>query len=359
MDKVMQDIQAFMEKPLSGPEIALALAVLVLFLLLVVWADQRRARAKAKKFPQSHPGAALVYLYQEGRPALRGRVSCSKGKASPPFPVPASRHPAGEKGLAFYLAPGPSAVTVLFYRGRGGDGAALASGQVSFQAEKNGEYRVQLQPGGRVAVSLQKGSRLELLEPEPETPRRSQEELPVRRPVSLDVVRDFRLREFLRLLVCCLFLLLPLGYLAAWGGLSPWILLFPPALFLVVFCKMMAAGTQGYRRVLEGLTPQRQERILRDFQQPHPIVRISSGEAHLLPDSLICRCNGRLTLIPLEEVVAVSDQHPRKTYGVVRSLTVQVASGRKYHLDFAGFRKRDLPLVLDWIRGKNGRVLEE
>ena len=111
--------------------------------------------------------------------------------------------------------------------------------------------------------------------------------------------------------------------------------------------------------MLEGLTPQRQERLLRDFQQPHPIVRISSGEAHLLPDSLICRSNGRLTLIPLEEVVAVSDRHPRKTYGVVRSLTVQVASGRKYHLDFAGFRKRDLPLVLDWIRGKNGRVLEE
>ena len=351
----MNDLKEFMNRPLDTSELFISFAVMILIVILLGWIDQQYANRKAKKFPKKHTGAALIYLYIEDQPATRGKLNCVKGTASRLFSVSAAQHPAQTKGLAFYAAPGLVTVNLMIRGRKGEDGSSLHTGQLVFRAETNGIYRAQLYASGQIKMSLLKGREFHFMQQEKgeENPH----QYTMKRPVSADIIREFFIREFVRLLLSSVILMLLLGYLVWIGGLPKIVLCFPGALWLLMLCRMTTMGTRNFRREFDALPEQRREHIQIDFQKPHPIYKLFFGEVHLLPDCLICRQRGQLCLLPLEQITTLRSIQYSKTYGLSKSLMIQMNTGRKYQLEFTTSRQKEIPLVISWIQEKNSSTL--
>lgn len=96
-----------------------------------------------------------------------------------------------------------------------------------------------------------------------------------------------------------------------------------------------------------------------DFQEPHPVYRLFTGEVHLLSDFLLCRSGGRLFVIPMEEISKMRKIQYSGSYGLTRNLIIQTDTAKRYQLEFAGKHKKELEQVVQWVQRKNSMTQME
>ena len=97
----------FLNKPLSGPAQLGLLAVIAVLLLLLFKLGNKQSKAKSRKFLDSHPDAATLYLYAEDLSDNGGEIECRRGTASQVFSAKDAPSGRMKKGAACHLCPGP------------------------------------------------------------------------------------------------------------------------------------------------------------------------------------------------------------------------------------------------------------
>lgn len=165
--------------------------------------------------------------------------------------------------------------------------------------------------------------------------------------------------EIKRILKCFIGIVLCISYLVFVAKQSMMYFLIPLGVFLLALLAMGLIGTRKFRKTFEEFSDFRKEKIEMDFRQPHPVHSLFTGEAHLLPDCMICRSGGRLFLILTEEIVKVRNMQYSKSYGLARSLLIWTDTNQKYQIEFAGKHKKEIKEVIAWITEKNPHVIVE
>ena len=380
----MNQLRDLLSRPLSGGEIVLVfLALGLLVALLVLWdllSAERRAYRKAKRFLARHPQSAALYLYAGDPARSSARVFAVRGQASPAFRSLRAPFPGVPDGWLCYLAPGLVDLRVEYRWGIGPlglGGRPLREGFL-LQPEPGAVYGAAFDAAsGRSRLVVWKGSPLEKRNAgssasassskssssESASPGksggRSIKPLLWDNPRQLSIPAQFYRKELSRLLKLTGFLLLPILYLVLAAGLSRWLLLLPPGLLLLTLLSMATLGTGRARRVLHSLPPRRQEQVQADFLRPHLVCKLFLGEVHLLPDSLVIRSGGRLSLVLLEEVESARSFQPSGARGLSRNLVLKLSSGRTVHLEFFVGHQWELEAAAAWLARQNPRIFLE
>lgn len=165
--------------------------------------------------------------------------------------------------------------------------------------------------------------------------------------------------EIKRILKCVVLIALAIAYLVFVAEQPKILFLIPLVIFLLALLVMVLIGPGKFRRVFDRLSDFRKEKIEWDFQQPHEVYKLFMGEAHLLPDCIVCRSGGRLFLILTEEIVKVRNMRYSKSYGLARSLLIWTDTNQKYQIEFAGKHQKEIGKVIAWIQQKNPQVTVE
>lgn len=358
----MREIQAFMEKPLSNLEIGIIFAAMLLLIGLLIWVDICRNARNCKKFLKQHPNAALICVFVDGEPAMQGRFVCSKGNATPLFRLPASGHPSGERGLAFYSLPGLVQGNLMVQSKQNRQNAAM-SGRLSFCAEANAVYQAEFSSrDGTLKMELLRGNDLHFLREDAPSEDIALEQMRFddgKRPASDNILGCFYVQETKRLFLSGLLLAVPIAYLVLAAGQSPWLWLLPVGLPVLMWILMFAVGAKRYQKIFDGLTMQQQDDIMQEFAVPHPIYRLFGGEVHLLPSCLICRHGGKLSLILLDQIVSAQSISYSQTMHLTKTLMLNLKTGQTHQLEFTLGHQKDLLSVLAWLKQKNPAILQE
>lgn len=145
-------------------------------------------------------------------------------------------------------------------------------------------------------------------------------------------------------------------------GISAKIFLLCLAVFCIGVLRMVFIGTKDFDWIFYSLDRERQDKIQIDFENPHTILPLGLrlGEIHLLSDSLIFRCRGKLCLVPLEEIDLLRIVKYRKAifvYGKCMILVLQ--NMKKYKIEFLGKQQKQITHIEQWIKYKNPDVTLE
>lgn len=358
----MKEIQALMEKPLNNFEIGMILAAIALLIVVLIWLDLRRTVRNGKKFLKQHPDAALICICIDGEPVLQGRFVCSQGNVTPLFPLLASEHPSGKRGLVFYSLPGLVQGSLMVQRKNSRENAAMNS-RIHFCAEANAIYQADFSSyDGTLKMTLLRGNNLHFLREDTPSEDAALQQMRFdhgKRPASENILHCFYLQETKRLFLSGVLLAVPIAYLVLVVAQSPWLWLLPVGLPLLMWLLMFAVGTKRYQKTFDSLTMQQQDEITNEFAAAHPIYRLFNGEVHLLPSCLICRQRGRLALILIEQIVSAEAISYSQTMHLTKTLVLKMKTGKTYQLEFTVGHKKDLLSVLAWLKQKNPAILQE
>lgn len=157
------------------------------------------------------------------------------------------------------------------------------------------------------------------------------------------------------------FIIFWLMFYLFWCGISAQIFLLWLILLCLVILRMILIGTKDFQWIFDSLEPQRQDNIQAEFAAPHTILPlgIRSGEIHLLSDSLIFRCRGKLYLIPLEEIECIRMIKYRKVFVYGRCMVLILQNMKKYKIEFLGKQQKQVSHIEQWIKQKNPNVTLE
>ena len=366
---MLDSLKEILSKPLSGLEAVIVLVICFVCFYLLARLERWRVRRKARKFPVRHPDAAMIYLYIMDQPVRDAKIACEKGKMSQAFPVKDSGPSEVRKGAACYASPGPVEFNVLVSCGaRRSDAGARHRfiGHFSFCAEQNGVYDVVFDArSGRSRLIVRKGQNTDVeMGEEKDLHTRDQMQGAERRNIwgnseKSGILPYLYRRELKRLLLTCGFKLLQISYLVFVVNQPIYYMLLPGVLFLGAVIRLFATGARRFHSVFNALSPHLQERIQQSFQNPHPVYKLSMGEAHLLPDCVVLRQGGRLSVILLDQIEVVQKVRNSRTYGLVGALVIQTVSGGRYRMEFSGRHQKEIPDVVSWIKSKNPQVFAE
>ena len=163
------------------------------------------------------------------------------------------------------------------------------------------------------------------------------------------ILRDFFLAELRGLLPLLAAAALLLGYLL-WRGLLPAqaALLCPLLAVLAVLASLRVwLSGAAFRNAFEALPLARQERIAREYAQPHPAVPIYQGQAHLLSDCLLCRSRRTLLLLPGETLAYAKLVQYGGRNRAVSDLLLTCPDGKSVRLEFLAGQKKGLAAFAD------------
>lgn len=157
------------------------------------------------------------------------------------------------------------------------------------------------------------------------------------------------------------FIIFWLMFYLFWCGISAQIFLLWLILLCLVILHMILIGTRDFQWIFDSLEPQRQDNIQAEFAAPHTILPlgIRSGEIHLLSDSFIFRCRGKLSLIPSEEIDFVRIVKYRKVFVYGQCMVLTLQDMKKYKIEFLGKQQSQIPKIEQWIKQKNQDAMIE
>lgn len=173
-------------------------------------------------------------------------------------------------------------------------------------------------------------------------------------PISIGSL--FYREEIKRIVLCGILMLLPLGYLVFCAEQPIYILLISPIVVLIALIIMLLVGKRKFNKAVSTLGEYQKERIEEEFMQSHCVYKLFSGEVHLLEDYLVCRSNGRLFLIDIEDIESVRTIKTSQTYGLVNTLIIKTNKDKSFKLEFAGTNQKNSLEVIEWITQKNNTV---
>lgn len=157
------------------------------------------------------------------------------------------------------------------------------------------------------------------------------------------------------------FIIFWLMFYLFWCGISAQIFLLWLILLCLVILRMILIGTKDFDWFFYSLDRETQDKIQTEFAKPHTILPlgIRSGEIHLLSDSLIFRCRGKLYLIPLEEIECIRMIKYRKVFVYGRCMVLILQNMKKYKIEFLGKQQKQVSHIEQWIKQKNSNVTLE
>lgn len=172
--------------------------------------------------------------------------------------------------------------------------------------------------------------------------------------------QQFYQKECKKIFISC-FIVFWLVFYLFWCGLSAQIFLVCLGLFCFAVLRMILIGTKEFQWVFDGLDTQRQQNIQTEFTKPHTILPlgIRSGEMHLLSDSFIFRCRGKLYLIPVEEIDFLYTVKYREVFVYGQNLVFILQNMKKYKVEFLGKQQKEIPKIEQWLKQKNPDVTLE
>lgn len=165
--------------------------------------------------------------------------------------------------------------------------------------------------------------------------------------------------ETKRITLCTSGMLLAMFYLVLFAKLTAILFLIPVALFFLALLAVVFIGIRPFEKVFKNIGEFRQRKIQIDFQKSHEVHKLFMGELHLLPDCMICRSGGRLSLILVEEIIKVRNIQYSGSYGLTRNLIIWTDTARKYQIEFWGRHQKEIQEVIDWLQQKNSMITVE
>ena len=368
---IMDLVGHILSKSLSVVGILCFAAVCVLLIFLYVLLDTLRRRRKTRRFLKRHQDAAVLIVYARDPARNYAEIECEEGEASPVFYINVPFGPEIRKGKGCYVAPGLAKITIILHcPGSRPEGRTKrnVSGQFVFTAEPEVIYdavfdtasgrSVLIQRNGQAPGSVLQQNEGQGNERQGAAGRKSKRKNIWDNPGKTSITAEFYRREVKRVTFLSIMIFLPMIYLVLWARLPYYFLLLPAVVLLFALIKMLAVGTKKFQHVFDVLSPHLQERIQRDFQNPHPVYKLFGGEVHLLPDGLIFRSGGLLSMVLLEQIERIQSVRYSGSRGLAKSLVVRTNTGKKYQLEFAGTHMKELAEVASWIKAQNPRIFE-
>ena len=357
----VEKIKWAMNQPLKPQDSLFILIGIFLLFFFIIWADgwyrTHKNRQLSQKFRKEYPHAALVYLFLENQPVEKGTVHCINGMISPLFLISAKEHPHKYKGLAFYALPGELTIQCMVPVKKRGKKKIITTAPASFSVETDASYEMQIHLTGWLKVNMLKGYEIPVVVQEPVQKVVHTVEHRLKTPIFTDIVANYRIQELKRLVFAIVLLYSLLGSQVWLTNLPKYVLLIPFVLCLFVLIKMITVGTKQFYHIENILSERVKEQIQIQFQNPHPIYSLFSGEVHLLKNCLICRQGGILHLILLDQIGSVYDLAYAGTYGTVKTMVIEMKNGKRYKLEFFGRHKKELSLVQAWIQKYNPNIM--
>ncbi len=368
---IMELVGHILSKSLSVVGILCFAAVCVLLIFLLVLLDTLRRRRKIRRFLKRHQEAAVLIVYARDPARNYAEIACEEGEASPVFYINVPFGSETRKGKGCYVAPGSVKITIILHcPGSRPEGRAKRniSGHFVFTAEPEVIYDAVFDTVSGRFVLIQRngqtpGSVLQQNERQENELQGTAGRNPKRKniwdnPGKTSITAEFYRREIKRVTILSAMLFLLMLYLVFWAGLPYYCLLLPAFVLLFALIKMFTVGTRKFQHVFDILSPHLQERIQRNFQNPHPVYKLFGGEVHLLPDCLVFCSGGLLSMVLLEQIERLQSVRYSGSRGLAKSLVIRTNAGKKYQLEFAGIHMKELAEVASWIKAQNPRIFE-